>query len=206
MYLVALILSLSSWSKSVPVSAEGRVEHQKLNQTAALLSFGWVFGVQLDYSYRLKRCPPDAEKVVQLMLEKSPRGWGFFFDFQVRLAQKKAPPWTFFSNLLRKPKDILNWVSGVGLFFRFQTRLAQKKAPPPWDFSRALPVLDIWIYMPSPNTLSIVYNYTIYRRIFIPSPNTAANMYNYKNYESLFKMPTPPLLEISPPQKNRISL
>ena len=33
----------------MPVSAEGRVEHQKLNQTAALLlSFGWVFGVQLD--------------------------------------------------------------------------------------------------------------------------------------------------------------
>ena len=31
----------------MPVSAEGRVEHQKLNQTAALLSFGWVFGVQL---------------------------------------------------------------------------------------------------------------------------------------------------------------
>ena len=30
------------------VSAEGRVENQKLNQTAALLSFGWVFGFQLD--------------------------------------------------------------------------------------------------------------------------------------------------------------
>ena len=28
-------------------SAEGRVENQKLNQTAALLSFGWVFGFQL---------------------------------------------------------------------------------------------------------------------------------------------------------------
>ena len=32
----------------MPVSAEGRVEKQKLNQTAALLSFGWVFGFQLD--------------------------------------------------------------------------------------------------------------------------------------------------------------
>ena len=32
----------------MPVSAEGRVKHQKLNQTVALLSFGWVFGVQLD--------------------------------------------------------------------------------------------------------------------------------------------------------------
>ena len=30
------------------VSAEGRVENQKLNQTAALLSFGWVFGFQLE--------------------------------------------------------------------------------------------------------------------------------------------------------------
>ena len=30
------------------VSAEGRVENQKLNQTAALQSFGWVFGFQLD--------------------------------------------------------------------------------------------------------------------------------------------------------------
>ena len=38
----------------MPVSAEGRVEHQKLNQVAALLSPGWVFGVQLDYSCRLK--------------------------------------------------------------------------------------------------------------------------------------------------------
>ena len=28
--------------------AEGRVENQKLYQTAALLSFGWVFGFQLD--------------------------------------------------------------------------------------------------------------------------------------------------------------
>ena len=32
----------------MPVFAEGRVENQKLNQTAALLSFGWVFGFQLD--------------------------------------------------------------------------------------------------------------------------------------------------------------
>ena len=30
------------------VSAEGRVENQKLNQMVALLSFGWVFGFQLD--------------------------------------------------------------------------------------------------------------------------------------------------------------
>ena len=30
------------------MSAEGRVENQKLNQTAALLSLGWVFGIQLD--------------------------------------------------------------------------------------------------------------------------------------------------------------
>ena len=28
--------------------AEGRVENQKLNQTAAPLLFGWIFGFQLD--------------------------------------------------------------------------------------------------------------------------------------------------------------
>ena len=32
----------------MPVFAEGRVENQKLNQTAALLSFAWVFGFHLD--------------------------------------------------------------------------------------------------------------------------------------------------------------
>ena len=32
----------------VTVSAEGRLENHKLNQTVALLSFGWVFGFQLD--------------------------------------------------------------------------------------------------------------------------------------------------------------
>ena len=30
------------------VSAEGRAENQKLKQTAALLSFGCIFGFQLD--------------------------------------------------------------------------------------------------------------------------------------------------------------
>ena len=30
------------------MSAEGRVKNQKLNQTAALLSFGWGFGFQID--------------------------------------------------------------------------------------------------------------------------------------------------------------
>ena len=42
------------------MSAEGRVEHQKLNQTAALLSFGRVFGVQLD-SLDIKSDPSNAE-------------------------------------------------------------------------------------------------------------------------------------------------
>ena len=45
----------SSWFESVPVSAEGRVEHQKRNQTAtSQWPVGFVFGVQLDYSSRLK--------------------------------------------------------------------------------------------------------------------------------------------------------
>ena len=48
-----LLLIFLSWS--VPVSAEGRVEHQKLNQVgAARPPPGWVFGVQLDYSCHKK--------------------------------------------------------------------------------------------------------------------------------------------------------
>ena len=50
----------------MPVSAEGRVEHQKQNQTAtSQWPVGFVFGVQLDYSFRLKSVPSDAEKVVE---------------------------------------------------------------------------------------------------------------------------------------------
>ena len=49
----------------MPVSAEGRVEHQKLNQTTALLLFGRVFGVQLDYSCRLKSVSYTAGKHVR---------------------------------------------------------------------------------------------------------------------------------------------
>ena len=48
----------------MPVSAEGRVEHQKLNQMAALLSPGRVFGVRLDYACRLKSVSATAEKRV----------------------------------------------------------------------------------------------------------------------------------------------
>ena len=55
MKLVALFLFLSFSSYLVPVSAEGRVEHQKLNQEAALLPPGWVFGVQLDFACHKKR-------------------------------------------------------------------------------------------------------------------------------------------------------
>ena len=33
---------------NIPVSAEGRVENQKINQTTALLLFGRIFGFQLD--------------------------------------------------------------------------------------------------------------------------------------------------------------
>ena len=46
------------------VFAEGRVDYQKLNQTTALLLFGCVFGVQLDYSRRLKSVSATAEKFV----------------------------------------------------------------------------------------------------------------------------------------------
>ena len=49
------------------VFAEGRVERQKLNQTTALLLFGWVFGVQLDYSCQLKSVSATAEKRVDAL-------------------------------------------------------------------------------------------------------------------------------------------
>ena len=50
----------------MPVSAKGRVEHQKQNQTAtSQWPVGFVFGVQLDYSCRLKSVSSDAEKVVR---------------------------------------------------------------------------------------------------------------------------------------------
>ena len=41
-------------SKSKQVRKQSWVEHQKLNQVAAQLPPGWVFGVQLDYSFRKK--------------------------------------------------------------------------------------------------------------------------------------------------------
>ena len=48
----------------MPVSAEGRVEHQKRTQTAALLSFGFVFGVQLgSLEKKLRREPVRAVMV-----------------------------------------------------------------------------------------------------------------------------------------------
>ena len=49
----------------MPVSAEGRVEHQKQNQTAtSQWPVGFVFGVQLDYSCRKKSDPANAENRV----------------------------------------------------------------------------------------------------------------------------------------------
>ena len=49
----------------MPVSAEGRVEHQKQNQTAtSQWPVGFVFGVQLDYSCRKKSEPAYAENRV----------------------------------------------------------------------------------------------------------------------------------------------
>ena len=50
----------------MPVFAEGRVEHQKQNQTAtSQWPVGFVFGVQLDYSCRKKSDPADAENRVR---------------------------------------------------------------------------------------------------------------------------------------------
>ena len=61
------------------MSAEGRVENQKLNQTADLLSFGWVFGFQLDLlenKYPIKQEKPCKFKIFE--------GAGMFQNIQDR--------------------------------------------------------------------------------------------------------------------------
>ena len=51
----------------MPVSAEGRVEHQKQNQTVtSQWPVGSVFGVQLDNSCRKKSDPANAENRVMI--------------------------------------------------------------------------------------------------------------------------------------------
>ena len=53
----------------MPVSADGRVEHKKQNQTViAQWPFGFVFGVQLYYSCRLKSVPSDEENRVNRVM------------------------------------------------------------------------------------------------------------------------------------------
>ena len=62
------------------MSAEGRVEHQKLNQTTALLLFGWVFGVQLD-SLEKSDSPKTLNREEYYAEEprEKPQGVGFLF-------------------------------------------------------------------------------------------------------------------------------
>ena len=63
--IVLLATIYSSWFESVIVSAEGRVEHQKQHQTVtSQWPVGLVFGVQLDYSSRLKSTSATDEKLV----------------------------------------------------------------------------------------------------------------------------------------------
>ena len=59
--IIFLLATINSSSfLSVTVFAEGRDEHQKQNQTAtSQWPVGFVFGVQLDYSCRLKSVPSD---------------------------------------------------------------------------------------------------------------------------------------------------
>ena len=52
---------MKAYSILITVSAEGRVEHQKLNKVAAP---GLVFGLQLDYSCRLISVSSTAENGV----------------------------------------------------------------------------------------------------------------------------------------------
>ena len=73
------------------VSAEGRVENQKLNQTAALLSFDWVFGFQLDSQEKHL-----ITLVVQLNAGKTPRGVGFFITYFFQASLTKNPTLVIF--------------------------------------------------------------------------------------------------------------
>ena len=76
---------------------------------------------------------------------KAPGGWGFFFDFSMRLAKKKAPPQIYIISI----KEILienhNFQKSGAFFFRFSNEASPKKAPPPWGFSRVSPVPSIHI-------------------------------------------------------------
>ena len=63
------------------MSAEGRVENQKLNQTAALLSFGWVFGFQLDLLEKNLITLP--ELTFTPYLRKNPWMYSMFFLWEV---------------------------------------------------------------------------------------------------------------------------
>ena len=73
----------------MPVSAEGRVEHQKQNQTAtSQWPVGFVFGVQLDYSCRKKSDPADAEnRVVILKVSHT-----FLYPHNVYLCKNNSIP------------------------------------------------------------------------------------------------------------------
>ena len=53
------------------------------------------------------------------MLVKSPRGWGFFFGFQVRLAQKKSPTLDFFFKFIEKTEGYFKLSLRGGAFFPF---------------------------------------------------------------------------------------
>ena len=98
--IVLLATMYFSWFESVPVFAEGRVEHQKRNQTATFQwPVGFVFGVQLDYSCRLKSVPSDGEKVVSNQVEHQKLNqvaaaatWlSFWCSTRLLMPEKKCP-------------------------------------------------------------------------------------------------------------------
>ena len=75
---------------------------------------------------------------IQAMLRKVPRV-GFFLQFSGKARPKKAPPWIFFPNILRKRKGFSKWSLRCGAFFLSSNRANPKKSPTPRDFSRSLP-------------------------------------------------------------------
>ena len=69
------VIAINSW-----LSAKRRVENQKLNHTAALLSFGWVFGFQLDLLKKLDHFPgiyvsPKSSVRATTVFQEHPQVW-----------------------------------------------------------------------------------------------------------------------------------
>ena len=64
--------TFSALDETLLTDMSDRVEHQNLNQVAAQLPPGWVFGVQLDYSFQKSwRRGPDRAVLLHILNERN---------------------------------------------------------------------------------------------------------------------------------------